>query len=416
MKRFAILVSLFASACIGEIGGVGENPTNDPPDEPPPPPTEVRIAVHDPSGPVAGLAVLFQTNDDTVVADVKTDAQGVAVAELPMGGSVTVIRDESSTTSTDPAGSVYTYVGVKGGDKLDLALMAAPTGTPTTITVRLPDPDPAETVPVDVRTPCGSGQGIPPEISITLDGSCGAMTDFYVSEVGTEYPAAFIKRAPIGPTVDLSLETYRPALTTSLSVMNAPIGSSVSIEKTLETDLFRPVFSSGQLPVAPGQSVDTIIPDLPGVEEQLIATVAYNGSTQRVGMRKPYAASPGMVDLSSAMIIGPSAPVLDTLNSDTVTWTEAGSGAPDLVVASVKGQLVRRSIVAPYATASLRIPRLPVVHDAFNVQSTDTVSIALAKVSGGYDGVRAAVFAGPLAPLNGSATISLADSVLDPKQ
>src|SRR5689334_22891633 len=103
MKRFAILVSLFASACIGEIDGVGENPTNDPPDEPPPPPTEVRIAVHDPSGPVAGLAVLFQTNDDTVVADVKTDAQGVAVAELPVGGSVTVIRDESSPATTDPA-------------------------------------------------------------------------------------------------------------------------------------------------------------------------------------------------------------------------------------------------------------------------------------------------------------------------
>jgi hypothetical protein len=407
MKRFAILVSLFASACIGEIGGVGENPPNDPPDEPPPPPTEVRIAVHDPSGPVAGLAVLFQTNDDTVVSDVVTDAQGVAVATLPTG-SVTVIRQEQQ------GGSVYTYVGVKAGDQLDLSLAALPATTPTTITVHLPEPDPdTGLVPVEVRTPCGSGQGVPPDVSVTLDGTCGAMTDFYVSEIGGEYPAAFLKRAPIAPTVDLSLETYRPALTTSLSVTNAPIGASVSIEKTLETDLFRPVFSSGPQPVI-GTSVDTIIPDLPGVEEQLIATVSYNGAVQRVGKREPYAASPGMVDLSTAMIIGPSAPVLDTLNNDTVTWTETGSGAPDLVVAVVKGTDVRRSIVAPYATASLRIPRLPVVHDTFNVQSTDSVSIALAKVSSGYDGVRAKVFAGPLAPLNGSATISVADTATDP--
>jgi len=411
MKRFAILVSLVASACIGGLDGIGENPPgNDPPDNPPPPPpTEVRIAVHDPSGPVAGLAVVFMNADDSVAADAVTDAQGVAVATMPTG-SVSVIRDDAS--STEPAGTVYTYVGVKAGDKLDLALPALSTTTPMTVTVRVPEGDPDAPLPVTVRTPCGEGTGAPPEVTVTLDGRCGAMTDFYVMEIGDEYPSAFIKRAPIASAVDLSLETYRPALTTSLSVTNVPIGATAYIEKTLETDLFRPVFSSGIQTVAEGQSVDTIIPDLPGVEEQLIATVSYNGSMQRVGKRQPYAAAPGMVDLSTAMIIGPSAP---SISNDMLTWTEAGSGAPDLVVGEAKGTLIVHRVVGPYAGPSLHIPRLPASHDAFNVKADDTASIALAKVSGGYDGIRAQAFNGPLAPLNGSATVSVAESTIDPK-
>jgi len=411
MKRLAVLVSLFSSACVGEIWGTGDNPPGqDPPVDPPqPPPTEVRIAVHDPSGPVAGVAVVFMNADDSVVADSVTDAQGVAVATMPTG-SVTVIREDAS--STEPAGAVYTYVGVKAGDKLELALPALTTTTPTTVTVRVPEGDPDAPLPVTVRTPCGEGTGLPPEVSVTLDGRCGAMTDFYVMEIGDEYPSAFIKRAPIAPTVDLSLETYRPALTTSLSVTNAPIGATAYVEKTLETDLFRPVFSSGMLPVAEGQSVDAIIPDLPGVEEQLIATVSYNGSTQRVGKREPYAAAPGMVDLSTAMIIGPSAP---SISADMLTWTETGSGSPDLVVGEARGAQITRRVVGPYAGASLRIPHLPATHDAFNVKADDVASIALAKVSSGYDGIRAQAFNGPLAPLNGSATVSLAESTLDPK-
>ncbi|HTL31781.1 MAG TPA: carboxypeptidase-like regulatory domain-containing protein [Kofleriaceae bacterium] len=414
MKRLAVLVSLLAplSGCVGEIWGTGDNPpTNDPPqDQPPPPPTEVRIAVHDPSGPVAGVAVVFMNPDDSVVADSVTDAQGVAVATMPTG-SVTVIREDAS--STDPAGAVYTYVGVKAGDKLDLALPALTASSPMTVTVRVPEGDPDAPLPVTVRTPCGEATGAPPEVTVTLDGRCGAMTDFYVMEIGDEYPSAFIKRAPIASTVDLSLEMYRPALTTSLSVANAPIGSTVYIEKTLETDLFRPAFSSGPQTLSPDTlSVDTIIPDLPGVEEQLIATVSYNGSMQRVGKREPYAAAPGMVDLATAMIIGPSAPAI---SNDMLTWTETGSGAPDLVAGEVKGALITHRVVAPYAGATLRIPHLPASHDAFNVKADDTASIALAKISSGYDGIRAQAFNGPLAPLNGSATVSLAESVLDPK-
>ncbi|HUS33303.1 MAG TPA: hypothetical protein VMZ53_32595 [Kofleriaceae bacterium] len=414
MKRFAVLVSLLASACIGEIGGVGENPPmNDPPDEPMPAPTEVRIAVHDPSGPVSGVAVVFMNADDSVAADIVTDAQGIAVAQLPMGGSVSVIRELGASPTNASAGSVYTYVGVKAGDKLDVALPTAPTGTPQTITVTLPEPDPdTGKVPVEVRTPCGSGQGIPPEVTVTLDGSCGATTDFYVYELAGDEPAAFIKRAAVAATVDLSTEMYRPALATQLSVMNAPTGATVYVEKTLETDLFRPVFSTGMLAVAQDQAVEALIPDLPGVEEQLVATVSYNGSAQRVGLRKPYAAAPGIVDLSTAMIIGPSAP---TLATDTLTWTEVGTGMPDLVVGELKGASAHRYIVGPYAGASLRIPRLPATHGAFNVSSSDSISVALAKVSGGYDGVRAHVFAGPIAPLNGSATLSVATSATDAK-
>ena len=100
---------------------------------------------------------------------------------------------------------------------------------------------------VEVRTPCGSGQGIPPTIAVTLDG-CGSETDFYVSEgsARTSRRRSSSARRSTDP-VDLSGEMYREALTSTYSVTNLPADSAVSIEKRIEIDSFRPVFSSGPI-------------------------------------------------------------------------------------------------------------------------------------------------------------------------
>ncbi|HEY5921637.1 MAG TPA: Ig-like domain-containing protein, partial [Kofleriaceae bacterium] len=349
MVRFAILTSLFASACSGEIEGGGSDPIDDPQD--PPPPTEVRIKVHDTNGPIAGLPVVFLDANDAVAADIVTDAQGIAVAKLA-NGSVTIIR---AATMSPTAGALYTYVGVKAGDELELALPTAErTTTPVTVKVTVPLTEDGGAV--EVRTPCGSGVGAPPIVEVTLDG-CGTETDFYVTELGLgEATVSFLKRATIADSIDLSGEMYRAELTTSFSVMNAPADASVSIEKRIETELFRPVFSTGANPVTPGELLELAIPDLPGTEQQVIATVTYQGAAQLVGSREAYAAGPEIVDLAAAMIITPSAP---TLAGDAVSWTEQGSGAPDAVLATIQNESVARYVAAPYAGASIKVPRLP---------------------------------------------------------
>jgi hypothetical protein len=409
MVRLAIVLCLLASACLGEItGGPSSDPPMNDPQDPPPPPTEVRITVHDSRGPLAGLPVVFLDANDAVAADVLTDALGTAVAKLDHG-SVTVIR---AAATTEASGSVYTYVGVKAGDALELAVPSTEASAPVKVTVTLPTTG-DQIVPVEVRTPCGSGQGIPPAIELSLDG-CGSETDFYVTELDVlgEPPASFLKRATIADTVDLSGETYRAALTTSFSVLNAPTDATVAIEKRIETDLFRPVFSTGQNPTKSGELLELTIPDLPGTEQQVLATVAYPGASLIVGSRAPYTSGAEIVDLATAMIVAPSAP---TLAGDTVSWTEQGSGAPDTVLATIRNQGALRYVAAPYAGTSIKVPHLPAAHDAFNIKTGDSAAIALAKVSGGFDAVRAHVFAGPLAPVGGTATLAFTAGV-DEKQ
>jgi hypothetical protein len=409
MKRAAILISLLASACFGQIDGGGTTGGDDddmPP--PPPPPTDVRIKVHDGQGPVSGIAVVFQDGSDAVISDAVTDAQGEAVAKLATG-SVTVIRPADAMQPGSLA-SVYTYVAVKAGDTLDLVLPGIRTSNPQTINVTVPLTE--NNTPVQITTPCGSGAGTPPTVAVTLDG-CGGETDFYVSEIGGD--AAFLKRAQVSDPVDLSNEMYREALTSTYSVSNAPDTATVTVEKRLETDLFRPVFTTGPIAVAPDQPVDVTLPYLPTTEEQTYATVALTEVSQIVASRDPYGSGPAVIDLAAAMIIAPSQP---KIAGDTVSWTEAGSGAPDLVLVSIQSATATRYVAAEHALSAVKVPHLPAAHDMYNLAATDTPSVALARVGGGYDGVRARVFAGPLAPMGGTATIAIAagDRTTEPKQ
>ena len=407
MKRIGLVLSVFASACFGEIDGGGDPPGDDNP--PPPPPTDVQIIVHDSAGPIAGLPIVFLDANDGLAADVLTDAQGMAIAKLA-AGSVTVMRHPDAMQPESPA-TLYTYVGVKAGDKLDLVMPAIRPSMPVTVAIKVPLTE--NTTPVTITTPCGSGTGVPPTVELTLDG-CGTQTDFYVTDAGLDgTPASFLKRATIAPMIDLSTEVYMEALTSTYSVTNAPADASVTIEKRIETDLFRPVFTTGPIPVTLDTPIEVTLPNLPGTEEQTYATLSYPNAAQIIGSRDPYGSGPAVIDLAAAMIVTPSSP---TLAGDTVTWTEQGSGAPDIVLTQLGSANVVRYVASPYAGATVKIPHLPAAYDTYNVKTADVPTVALAKVGGGFDGVRARVFAGPLAPIGGTATVSLTNgSPTDPK-
>ncbi|MDQ3340109.1 MAG: hypothetical protein M4D80_33540 [Myxococcota bacterium] len=408
MNYPAVVLALLASACIADLTGTGDD---DAPDDPPPPPpaSRVQLTVKSNGVPQAGLVVIFQRADDSLVAEVTTDAMGLASAPMPVGGNVTVIRNGQ-------LGEAFTYVGAKAGDKLELAV-ASKGATPTTIKVRVPEPE-VEGSPVSVSTPCGSALGAAPIVELTLDGGCGPETDFYVVDIeGTASddelprPLSVLERRAIAPEVDLSNATLRENLTSMIAATNLPgiEGLAIVLEQRLETNLFRPVFASGQI-AAETAAIDS--PDLPGIDMIVAATLSFASGKQVIATGMLYTPAPPPLDIASSMIAQPKA---TSLGANGVTWTEESGSAPDFVFTQLATANVRRVIAAPYAGTTLRVPQLPATYAAYNITASEapTIDHHLVKITGGYDGVRPQVFnipLGSLAPRNGKITIASASS------
>lgn len=401
---FAILVTT-SSACVGDIiGGSDPNDPNDP-NDPGEPTTEVKVTVRDRTSPLAAMPVIFQRADDSVIAETTTGTDGSAIADMPDGGTVTIIRLRPDDQNGNPQSpELFTYVGVKPGDVLELQRPSGVATAPQTIIVKVP---PNELGVATVTSPCGSGTGAPPDIQVAIDGcATGAEIGFYVTDAST---TSFYKRAILAPTVDLSSEAYRDQLATTITATNPPGEVSVTLEKRLEGDGFA-FFTS---PPAPGPTADITTPDTPGAEQVIAATLSSPSGTQTIAHHDPFAAAPATMELlvDSIAFTSPATVAPD----GTLTWTETGSGIPDIVVASYsiarEGTSFTRSVAAPHTGATLRLPKLPATYDSFNLLAGDQATAAhqLAKFSTSYDDVRERVFNARLssiAPMGGRVAVS----------
>lgn len=398
------LVSLL-SACTGTVGDSGD-------DQPPlpPPATDVHIVVRDGNAPQANVRVIFQNSDDSTLAEAVTGADGLAMAEMPNGGNLTVIR--TYPMATPPAvqrnPEVYTYVGVKAGDRLQLGRASSETTVPSAINVMVPT-DAVGTV--KIVTPCGTGQGTGPLIPITVRG-CDAMVDFYVTD---QDQSAFTKRAAFGPNIDLSLEPLLGALAATLSATNVIPNTQVNVELRIVAGHFE-LYSSGTKRV--DEATQTVnLPNLTGVDQLTLATISGADGRQMVARRETYSASPAIIDASAGLI-----PYVKTpdYSPTGISWTEEGAGTADFVVArvDVTRALVAteytRMIIAPHAGLSLRMPILTGADAMYNPTPADQIAgtHGLVTVTGGYDAARALAFTvsniTALAPAAGMATLSYA--------
>lgn len=407
MRTQTLVVGLASllSACTGTLGdGDGGG------DPPPPPATDVRVVVRDGNEPQANVRVIFQNSDDTVLTEAVTGADGVAAAEMPAGGILTVIR--TYPTAVPPAVSrvpeIYTYLGVKAGDRLQLGRATSETTLPSAINVMVPE---GAVGTVKVVTPCGSGQGTAPLVPITVRG-CDAMVDFYVTD---QDQSAFTKRATYSENVDLSLEPLLGALAATVSATNVVPDTTVNIELRIVAGAFQ-LYSSGNKRV--DQAPATInLPNLMGVEQLVVTSISGAEGRQMIGKREAYSASPAIVDASSGLIPYVKAPDYAPTG---ISWTEEGTGTADVVLATVNvtratvGTEYVRAIVGPHTGLSLRIPILAGADAIYNPTTADQVAgtHGLLKVSGGYDAVRATAFTVSniieLTPAGGAATLSYA--------
>ena len=392
MRNLALASLLFASACTGSIDG------DDGGGGTPPPRNDVRVQVKDGFSPVASVRVIFQDAADAVIADTTTDAQGLASAEMS-AGSVTVIRTFPLVTPPPPEGQrapeVYTYLGVKNGDLLQLGDQTS-TKSPGAIVVKVPD---AAEGTVKVVTPCGSGQGTAPNVAITVN-DCPAMMGFLVTDA---QQSSFFEEAPYAENVDLSTGTLAGNLAATMSATNVPPNSSVNAEQRVVTGLFT-LYSSGEKRIDEAPQTVTL-PDLAGVDQLLVTRITTQGmGTQIVAARDTYSGSPALVDASADLI--PYITGNPTYAPTGVSWTEAGSGTADAVYVALnvtRGAAMggtpaldaeyTRLIIAPHAGTSLRMPLLP---DAlYNPTSADQMAGAtgLVRATGGYDAIRGKAFA-----------------------
>ncbi len=413
--RILSLVLFTATACTGSIGN--GNGTGD--DDPPvPPSTDVQIRVRDANTPVVGATVIFQNLDESLIAEVQTDATGTATAEMPAGGNLTVIRTFPLTLPVEESRKteIYTYLSVEAGDRLELGDAVDELATPAAINVMVPDN--GNNANYTIKTPCGTGQGTGPLIPLTVRG-CSSQLTVYVTDQDN---SSFVKTMPYSNLVDVSTEALRGKLSSQILATNVTPGSQVIAEKRLVMGNFA-LFSSGEKRVdQTAQNVD--LPTLTGIEElQLTRVVDPTNHAHMVAERKAYAQGTTSVDGSIGII-----PSIETPNySPTgLSWVEAGTGgAASVTLATLTitrdlgdgvppgpNDVYIRSIVAPHTGATLRMPLLPGTGAQYNPGATDQIagSLGIAQFTGDYAAARPVVFTAPslfeVAPLGGRVVMS----------
>ena len=396
-RRLAIVFSLAAAACTGDITGGGDDVVD-------PPVVEVSITVRDQGVPAAAVPIVFQAPDGSVLAELTTDGAGVAKADMPDGGNVTVIR--SVLVEAVERQVAYTYVGVKPLDNLIFGRGTLINPAEVNVTVNVP-PDAGN---VTIKTPCGEGAGAAPAVTLTLTG-CATELDFFVENGNGD---GFLAHAPVSGAVDFTTQVFQPKNTTMLQLTNVPIDvQATSIAKRLDTPAPFYVFSTGELITR--TTIETTTPTLPTAEQIVVVTAKRDTSVQMISSRQPFSATPAAVDVNAGYMVRTSGTAVDPATGN-VTWMELGTGAPDFVTATLqttRGELTfTRHIVAPYAGPALVVPLLPPTYATLNWVAGDVVaaSHALARATGGYDAMRNRLFAVgstiEAAPMNGTATVS----------
>jgi len=410
MRHFIIGLGLL-SACTGSIGDM----TGD--DDLPPPATDVQIRIQDGNTPIVGASVIFQAADQSVIAELLTDATGTALAEMPEGGNLTVIRTYPLATPPDEQQpiEVYTYVGVEPGDRLELGRKVDELALPGAINVMVPETAQGT---INVKTPCGSGQGQPPLIPITVRG-CDPSLIVYVTD-GDQ--SSFVKQAPYGDLVDVSGEALLGTLGSSLTATNVTLGTTVVSEKILEINGWE-LYASGEKRIdTESQTID--VPQLTNVDElQRTRITDTLNRSQIVAQRQPYVRGTTVVDGSIGLIPYIASP---NYSPTGLSWVEQGpaQAQPNLVIATLTitrdlggappgpNDIYVRAIVAPHAGSTLPMPMLPGTAAMFNPGATDQIagSLGLVQFSGEYVAARPRVFAGAsildAAPANGRVVLS----------
>jgi hypothetical protein len=385
----------------------------------PPANSPVTVLVKDDAGPTQGAKVYFQASDSTVIASSSTDTGGTASAVMPMGGLVTVVQCQ---TSKGTMCHLNTWGGVKPGDHLILDQSGGGEGSSVNVTVVLP-PDPNHTLSqYQVSTTCGVGYISVGTGSAVVATTTGPITVFCATadvlvvglDIDGQAVSSFFVPAQTfteGGTLDYSAKTFTDAATRTYQFTNNTDMVDIPLADSLTTTggtLFQPsgvtlqgnpAVASAQFPAIPTGTLDVIAVDqyVSATEERLFFEWGTTGNYTQDW---------------AAHLLPDFTP--DSVTFDTAThalgWASSGGAlVPDFVGTSTyanNGLFWTWDMFGP-GTTSLAFPTLPTDLGDFNYDhSPELNAIYTAKVPGGYDAVRATIFASPPHPTGASGTIS----------
>jgi hypothetical protein len=344
----------------------------------------VKITVYDTTGVLAaGTPVVFLDASGATVLEVATDANGVAMATMGPGGSVTALRPNGAAPPAllgTTQQHLYTFEGVKPGDQLQLGTPAGP-GVGGSVTVTLPAISGAANY--IIRTACGStgfsapsGSGAPPPIGTVnytdcaLTGLSAEAFDAFGVSMGTFYKPTQV----LTGAIDLSAETYKPNKTLALTASNIPaVVTSVNAEVDLFVGAFDLYWLSKSLTLGTGSATGSYdLADQPGA---MVSHVnVYRQIAGETIVRAEATPAAWSMDVGANLIPWlPSFAVIDT-DTHSLAWTEVGAGTATAISANLyaSGPSVSYdwNIVAPYTARKLVLPVLPTSLASFNIQPT----------------------------------------------
>ncbi len=394
----------------------------------------VKVKVERAIGPAGGIAVAFQNADDSVVASAPgmTDVNGVAMATMNPGGSVTVVLPPLPGPAARPI-EVYTFIGVKPGDEL---LVGRPANAVVPAAVNLKIAPLLRGSNVEVQTSCGgSFQGAATiNIPLQISSSCTTV-DVFVSartisntEIGTFYKANV---AVVGGNIDAAAEIFKVSKVSSFTLNNIPattisalISANVSAGTLSQLQVPETANINFPTPLGTSRTGDIVLPDIAGDVLLTTQTSRTTSSIQSLFVRAPLASvAPLTVDLTAQQIPWVLSLPLFDIGGSQFAWTESSDGTADTVIVTAQvarpavppatqGETWLHRVIAPHTVGLLHIPVLPAALSNFNFKSTDTVTpiLGLAKFPGGFDAVRARFFVNDgittLLPSGGNMAIS----------
>ncbi|MBC7977577.1 MAG: hypothetical protein H7138_21585 [Myxococcales bacterium] len=357
-------------------------------DAPPPRPTRVRVVMLNEGHPSAEIPVLFQRPDHSVVADVKTDANGVAEVEFPDGGTVSLFPTYSSGLK-----EAITYLGVKPGDVLEVgSLRSLETPTIQQITLKVP----AGTPPYTVSMPCSGFASLSFSTPTVALSPCATTTRFLVRDADGRglYSDPITLRE--GQVVDLSTDVLRAPRTITARGVGMPSPQVGLPGVTTETTDSLFTLSTSQftrMAVADGAGMTSFeISDLPNVPVTTSMALTTSDGL-KLWTRRQAPSAEVVFDFAQVGLAFSRDPVYA---DNTVRWTERGTGG-DFAYAILyfdrpRGtERLRVSIFGPKTGSSLRIPTFPAPHTEFNPSPEDAPHVfraGIARTTGGWDAAR----------------------------
>lgn len=339
--------------------------------------------------------VLFQGPDGAVIADVAPGDDGKAQADMPNGGTVSVIRVTTDTPAALNASIVMT-TGVKPGDDLLFGLKAPPNitnqGGQATMTINFPAVTAAGSATFYTACQPGGVAGDPVKgvVTLTFRDSChGAQFDLIGIATGGNLAApqyvkvVNINYAANGTSTLANSFTPMGVFTATLNNMPDVISSMTFARSPILGDIVL-AEQSAQTLDPPAGTVTATVPFLTatGTRSELVTTMRRGDSQSQ----QVFAAHTDALATTAALDLGSlKVPWITGLTATATgaTWTTVEGGTPDGMLTQWTGRWTTAAGVAstigirvtqPAEASGMTLPRLPATYARLDPQA-QTVTV-----------------------------------------